>query len=84
VATYAVGQVQCDADLLTVSMAAVLELNGANACQHTMVVRDNVVDGARSCVTPAPGECERRKSEPGLLQRISKLRHRQLVLDCRR
>ena len=35
-------------------MAAISGLDGANACQHALGVRDNVVVGARSCVTP-PG-----------------------------
>jgi hypothetical protein len=51
--TYTVGQVQREGGLLTVSMAAVSGLNGANACQHALGVRDNVVVGSRSCVTPA-------------------------------
>jgi hypothetical protein len=51
--TYTVGKVQREGDLLTVSMAAVSGLDGANACQHALGARANVVVGARSCVTPA-------------------------------
>ncbi|OPX05563.1 serine/threonine-protein kinase PknH/PknJ [Mycobacterium sp. AT1] len=51
--TYTVGRVQREADLLTVSMAAVSGLDGANACEHALGVRDNVVVGARSCLSPA-------------------------------
>ena len=52
--TYEIGPVERNGELLTVSMAAVSGLNGANACQHVLGIRDNVVVGARSCVTP-PG-----------------------------
>jgi len=52
--TYEIGPVQRQDDLLTVSMAAVSGLNGANACQHVLGIRDNVVVGARACTSP-PG-----------------------------
>jgi serine/threonine protein kinase len=47
--SYTIGPVQREGDLLTVSMAAISGLNGANACQHVLGLRDNVVVGARSC-----------------------------------
>jgi serine/threonine-protein kinase len=51
--TYTIGQVQRQGDLLVVSMAAVSGLNGANACQHVLGIRENVVVGVRNCTSPS-------------------------------
>nr|WP_248000860.1 sensor domain-containing protein [Mycolicibacterium sp. CBMA 334] len=51
-ADYALGSVQRQNDVITVSMAKNDGLNGPDACQQALGVRENVVVEARTCETP--------------------------------
>jgi serine/threonine protein kinase len=51
-ARYALGKVQRQRDLITVSMATNGGENGPDACQQALGVRDNVIVETRSCQVP--------------------------------
>jgi serine/threonine-protein kinase len=51
-AGYVLGGVRRDGDVITVSMATNGGLNGPDACQQALGVRENVVVESRSCETP--------------------------------
>ena len=51
-ADYTLGSVERQADLITVAMAKNDGLNGPDACQQALGVRNNVVVEARTCETP--------------------------------
>jgi serine/threonine-protein kinase len=51
-AGYVLGDVERDGDVITVSMATNSGLNGPDACQQALGVRENVVVEARTCEIP--------------------------------